>query len=81
MIFKQMYATTGDFVLNISSSVADPDLYNLAIASGWNQSGRVIVNITAPYVNRLRLLNTWTFPGEVELTIEEMKVVLAMSKL
>lgn len=75
MIFKQMYATTGDFILNINSSVADPDLYNLAITEGWNQSARVIVNITAPYVNRLRLLNTWSFPGGLEIEIANGSLV------
>ena len=63
MIFKQMYSGGGEFVLNITSSVANPDIPALASAAGWNGSGFLKVNITAPYVNTLQVLNTWSFPS------------------
>ena len=69
MIFKQMYSGGGEFVLNITSSVADPNIPALASAAGWNGSGFLKVNITAPLVNRIVLLNTWSFPSGLEIEI------------
>lgn len=69
MIFKQMYSGGGEFVLNITSSVANPNIPALASAAGWNGSGFLKVNITAPLVNRIVLLNTWSFPSGLEIEI------------
>lgn len=69
MIFKQMYSGGGEFVLNITSNVANPDIPALATAAGWNGSGFLKVNITAALVNRLVLLNTWSFPSGLEIEI------------
>lgn len=69
MIFKQMYSGGGEFVLNITSSVANPNIPALASAAGWNGSGFLKVNITAPLVNRIVLPNTWSFPSGLEIEI------------
>lgn len=69
MIFKQMYSGGGEFVLNITSSVANPNIPSLATAAGWNGSGLLKVNITAALINRIVLLNSWSFPSGLEIDI------------
>jgi hypothetical protein len=69
MIFKQMYSGGGEFVLNITSSVAGPNIPALATAAGWNGSGFLKVNITAAFVNTLVISNSWNFPSGLEVEI------------
>lgn len=75
MIFKQMYSGGGEFVLNITSSVADPNIPALASAAGWNGSGFLKVNITAPFVNRINLQSSWSFPSGLEIEISSGTLV------
>lgn len=75
MIFKQMYSGGGEFVLNITSSVANPDIPSLATAAGWNGSGFLKVNITAPFVNRINLQSSWSFPSGLEIEISSGTLV------
>ena len=75
MIFKQMYSGGGEFVLNITSSVANPNIPALASAAGWNGSGFLKVNITAPFVNEINLLSSWSFPSGLEIEISASTLV------
>ena len=63
------YGKSNAFTLNITTSVASPDIHALAIAAGWNGSGPLIVNFNCPYVNSLRLDGSKTFPGGLVLNI------------
>ena len=75
MIFKQMYSGGGEFVLNITSNVANPNIPSLASAAGWNGSGFLKVNITAPFVNRINLQSSWSFPSGLEIEISSGTLV------
>lgn len=57
------------FVLNIASSIANPNIPVIAAAAGWDGASRVIVNITAPYVNAINLQSGWSFPRGIEMEI------------
>ncbi len=81
MIFKQMYSGGGEFVLNITSTVANPNIPALASAAGWNGRGLLKVNITAPLVNRIVLPNTWSFPSGLEIEISSGTRIGASSGL
>lgn len=62
-------AQSQPFELTIASSVAQPNLPNLAAAAGWDGYAKLIVNIAAPYINTLVLPVAWVFPQGVELVI------------
>ncbi|QIL69557.1 hypothetical protein G7048_03710 [Diaphorobacter sp. HDW4B] len=61
-------ASGGAFTLNITASVANPDIRALAIAAGWSPSKPLIVNITAPLINTLNLGST-AFAGGLRINI------------
>ena len=58
-----------EFVLNIVSSVANPNIRQLAIDAGWNTTSKVKVNITAPLINTINLPAGTSFPGGLEIVI------------
>ncbi|KQR62663.1 hypothetical protein ASF94_15710 [Acidovorax sp. Leaf160] len=59
--------------LNIQGSQIAPDLRSMAIASGWDQASKLFVNITAPYINRLVV--SQSFPAGIEITIGANTIV------
>lgn len=69
MIRGMMFAANGEFAFTISTSTADPDIPSLATAAGWNGTSRLLVSITAPYINTLYLRSAWSFPRGIEITI------------
>ncbi|UBB16128.1 hypothetical protein [Comamonas odontotermitis] len=66
--FTHFYGKSNAFVLNISASVAQPNIRSLATAAGWNGSAPLIVNITAPLINSLDLGST-AFAGGITLNV------------
>lgn len=75
MIFRQMFSGGGEFTLTVSSNTADPDIPVLATAAGWNGYVKLLVNITASYINTINLRNTWVFPNGIEITISSGTLV------
>ena len=63
------YGKSNAFTLTISTSVASPDIHQLARNAGWGGTGPLIVNFSCPYVNSLRLDGSKTFPGGLALNI------------
>lgn len=59
----------GEFILNVTANVANPNLRQMAIDTGWNATSKVKVNITAPLVNTINLPAGTSFPGGIELVI------------
>lgn len=58
----------GDFILDITASIASPNIRTLATARGWDGRRRLIVNITAPLVNTLGTGVT-PYPGGLRINI------------
>ena len=54
----QMF-TASDFVLPITSNVANPDIRSLATAAGWNGANKLVVDITAALVNGLNVSGSY----------------------
>jgi len=59
--------------LTLSTSQVNPDIRAQAIAAGWDQTSKLIVNITAQYINRLAV--TQSFPGGIEITVSANTIV------
>lgn len=58
-----------EFILNVTTSVANPNIRQMAVDAGWNTTSRVKVNITAPLINTINLPAGTSFPGGLELVI------------
>lgn len=69
------YGNTSIFTLTVSTSTANPDIHSLATASGWNTTQPLTVNITAPFINSLRLDGTKLFPQGLVINISAGTVV------
>lgn len=63
------YGKSNTFTLNITTSVASPNIHALAISAGWSGTSSLIVNFNCPLVNSLRLDGSKTFPGGLALNI------------
>lgn len=66
---SDFYGKSNAFTLNITTSVAGPDIHQLALNAGWNGTGPLIVNFNCPYVNSLRLDGSKTFASGLVLNI------------
>lgn len=60
---------SAEFILNIASNIANPNIRQLAVNAGWNTTSKVKVNITAPLVNTIDIPAGTSFPGGLEITI------------
>ena len=67
--FDNFYNKANTFTLNITTSVANPDVHQLALTAGWSGTSPLIVNFNCPYVNSLRLDGSKTFPAGLTLNI------------
>lgn len=67
--FADFYGKANTFTLNITTSVASPDIHQLALTAGWSGTSPLIVNFNCPYVNSLRLDGSKTFPAGLTLNI------------
>lgn len=56
----------GEFLLTISSNSVNPNIRSLCVSAGWNQFAKVLVNVTAPLINRIALGSS-SFPGGIEI--------------
>lgn len=65
---SDFYGKANEFTLTISSAVASPNLYNLAVSAGWNKTSKLVVKINAT-VNTLRLESSMSFPNGIRLDI------------
>lgn len=66
---SDFYGKSNLFTLNIAASVANPNIRQLCVNAGWNQSVAVLVNITAPLINTINLPAGTSFPGGIEIKI------------
>lgn len=67
--FADFYNKANTFTLNITTSVANPDVHQLALTAGWSGTSPLIVNFNCPHVNSLRLDGSKTFPAGLTLNI------------
>lgn len=65
---SQFYGKSATFTLNIVAAVASPNIRQLAMNAGWDQSAKLIVNVNAD-INTLRLDAGLSFPQGVRLNI------------
>ena len=68
---KRFYVGTAPrlFTLNITASVARPNIYQLATNAGWNQQVELLVNITAPLVNTIDIPASQSYPKGLTLVV------------
>ena len=66
--FSDFYGKSNEFIFNMNTSLANPNIRQLAINAGWNQSAKLIVNINAD-INTINLTAGLSFPGGIRLNI------------
>ncbi|QIL44645.1 hypothetical protein G7045_10425 [Acidovorax sp. HDW3] len=77
---RMMMAASNEFVLNIATNVAAPNIWALAIAQGWDKTKKLRVNITAPLVNVLNIHNN-AYPGGLHIDISAATRIGSSSQL
>lgn len=68
----------GTFEFTLSSNSIDPNISDLALAAGWNGLSALVVNITAPLINRL-ILSGLSFPNGIRLNISASTLIGGMA--
>lgn len=66
---SDFYGKSAMFILNITASIANPNIWQLARNAGWNGTHLLVVTFNCPYVNTIKLPFSagQTFPGGLRL--------------